>query len=448
MRRWRFILGSAVLLALALTMGASASAVVLGWSRIHGPTPVGSATLHGVACESASSCVAVGQTSAGPLAEVGGGTTWRVTSTPSLVGAGGGVLFDVACASPDSCFAVGAGLDQSAFNPAPNSIGGLIERWDGSSWTIQPHPDAHVDGVYLNAVSCTSSSACIAVGTMGGNSPLPTAERWDGTSWTSLTVPAPSSPQSVLAWVSCAAATECIAVGGTGDGTNGFGTLAEQWNGTAWRILPSPTSQVFGDGLNAVSCASTSACTAVGVTSSGMLAERWNGTAWSVQKAVSPPGSEFTLNGVSCPSATVCTAVGFIVAGFPQPLAERWNGTTWSLQAMPQLIAATDIGEPAVACVSASACTYVGGWAQSGPSQTLIYQYGALACVVPNLKGETLHAATGAIGKAHCSLGRITRRYSATIKRGHVISQKPKPMLTEPGGSKIALLVSRGHKRR
>jgi len=429
-----------------------ASAAVLGWSRVHSPNPAGSGDLLGIACESSSSCVAVGQSSEGTLAEVGGGATWRITPTPNPAGAGGDTLYGVGCASPVDCFAVGSALDRSPFNPSPNSIGGLIEHWDGSSWAIEPNPDAHEAGVALNSVSCSSSSTCIAVGSMGGNSPVPTAERWDGTSWTTLSVPAPASaPQGALGSVSCTSASDCIAVGGVGNGTNlsnSLGTLAEQWKGTTWRIQASPTSQLAGYGLSAVSCSAPSSCTAVGVTNTGMLAERWNGTAWSVQKAVSPPGSEFTLNGVSCPSAVVCEAVGYVVARSPINVAERWNGSAWSLQKMPQVPALTDIGEPAVACASASACVAVGGYAQSGPSQTLIDEFAVLPCVVPNLKGKGLRRATGGIRHADCSLGRVSKRYSSTIKLGRVISQKPKPGLTEPAGSKISLVVSRGRKRR
>jgi PASTA domain len=441
------VLGVALVALALVTVPASAAA--LGWSRVfHGPNPAGQGQLLGVACPSASSCVAVGQSSEGTLAEVGGGATWRITTTPDPAGSGGSTLWAVACPSSADCVAVGAAYDQSAFNPSPNFLGGLIEQWNGSSWTIQPNPDAHEAGVFLNGVSCSSSSACIAVGSIDGYTPLPMALRWDGTSWTTMTVPAPAGLQSYLESVSCTSATTCIAVGGGGNsaGTLG-GTLAEQWNGTAWRILSSPTSQSQGDLLNAVACASASACTAVGQTTSGTLVERWNGTAWSVQNTA-VPGGESLLSGVSCPTATACTAVGYVVAGFPQTLAERWNGSTWSIQPMPKVPAITDIGAPAVACVSTSACTAVGGYARSGPHQTLIDQYGVLPCVVPDVKGQTLKAATRAIHDAHCSLGPITRRSSSTVKKGRVISQKPKPNLTEPGGSKIALAVSRGRKRR
>jgi hypothetical protein len=81
-----------------------------------------------------------------------------------------------------------------------------------------------------------------------------------------------------------------------------------------------------------VSCASATACTAVGDYNNGTtgvtLAERWNGSTWSIQPTPNPAGAPVSLlNGVSCASATACTAVGGYNNGTAGvTLAERWNG--------------------------------------------------------------------------------------------------------------------------
>jgi uncharacterized delta-60 repeat protein len=67
-------------------------------------------------------------------------------------------------------------------------------------------------------------------------------------------------------------------------------------------------------------------------------------------------------------------------------------------------------------------------------------------CVVPSVKRKRLAAAKRAIRRAHCSVGRITRAYSAKVKRGRVISQKPKPGTTLPHGAKVSLKVSKGRR--
>ena len=79
---------------------------------------------------------------------------------------GGGALSGVSCTSGSACIAVGS------FGPG---YGPLAERWNGSSWSLQRPPDP-ADDYGFDGVSCASSRHCIAVG--GGDEPL--AERWDG----------------------------------------------------------------------------------------------------------------------------------------------------------------------------------------------------------------------------------------------------------------------------
>src|SRR5947209_5810846 len=112
---------------------------------------------------------------------------------------------------------------------------------------------------------------------------------------------------------------------------------------SGWSIEHTPNRKgVSNTQLLGVSCASTSACTAVGAYFTGMsprmLAERWNGTKWSIQSTPNPKGvvGIIGLFGVSCASANACTAVGYYYNGTIYPtLAERWNGTKWSIQSTP-----------------------------------------------------------------------------------------------------------------
>jgi uncharacterized delta-60 repeat protein len=67
-------------------------------------------------------------------------------------------------------------------------------------------------------------------------------------------------------------------------------------------------------------------------------------------------------------------------------------------------------------------------------------------CVVPKLKGKNLRAAKRAIRKAHCLVGKVTRAFSANVKQGRVISQKPKPGKKLAAGSKVKIKVSKGKK--
>ena len=112
-------------------------------------------------------------------------------------------------------------------------------------------------------------------------------------------------------------ASACTAVGDHKNGAGAFVTFAERWNGRRWAIQATPnppgglTSSLFG-----VSCASASACTAVGDYKNGAgtfvtFAERWDGRRWAIQTTPNPPGAHHSsLFGVSCASASACTAVG------------------------------------------------------------------------------------------------------------------------------------------
>jgi glucose/arabinose dehydrogenase/PKD repeat protein len=68
-------------------------------------------------------------------------------------------------------------------------------------------------------------------------------------------------------------------------------------------------------------------------------------------------------------------------------------------------------------------------------------------CVVPALKGRTLAAARRAIVASKCTVGRVSRAYSRTVRSGRVVSQAPRPRLRLRRGTKVHLVVSRGRRR-
>ncbi|MGD0273796.1 MAG: PASTA domain-containing protein [Gaiellaceae bacterium] len=78
------------------------------------------------------------------------------------------------------------------------------------------------------------------------------------------------------------------------------------------------------------------------------------------------------------------------------------------------------------------------------PTTTTTTKPPSQACVVPKVRGKTLAAAKKMINKAKCSLGKVTRKYHAKIKKGCVISQAPAPGKRLAKGGKVNLVVSRG----
>jgi uncharacterized delta-60 repeat protein len=67
-------------------------------------------------------------------------------------------------------------------------------------------------------------------------------------------------------------------------------------------------------------------------------------------------------------------------------------------------------------------------------------------CVVPKLKGKTLRAAKRALRKAHCSVGKVTRVFSARVRKSRVVAPKPRAGKKLAPGAKVKLQLSKGKK--
>jgi hypothetical protein len=354
--------GAAALASACLVFLSSVASASAGWSIQLTPNPTGTthASPYAVSCSSATACTMVGfyetNSRGGILAERWNGTSWTIQPAPSPTGA----LYAVSCPTATACTAVGEYYSRSS-----STYKTLAEQWNGTRWTIQPTPNPSGGVSLLNGVSCPSATDCTAVGNSSTHGTL--AERWNGTRWTIQPTANPGGGPADLFAVSCPTAADCTAVGSTG--TNQ--TLAERWNGTRWTIQPTPTVSASAY-LHGVSCLSPDSCTAVGYYDQPQapkaLAERWNGTSWTIQPTPTPGGrSEPLLFSVSCPTATACTAVGYDqTASQLQPLAERWNGTTWSIQPAPNPPGSASARFVGVSCPVATACTAVGYYRPPG----------------------------------------------------------------------------------
>jgi hypothetical protein len=224
----------------------------------------------------------------------------------------------------------------TAFNSSGFPVGIFSERWDGARWQLQNAPmPTGAPGSFFTGVACTSPSACTAVGAStdsSGNPVVTLAERWNGARWSIQPTPNPS-PGGVLAGVTCTSTTACTAVGNLNATAHaGTTTLAERWNGTTWAVQPTPKlSAGQGSFFNGVAC-TASACTAAGLylTPSGplTLAERWTGAGWHLQNTPTPSQAfDIAPPAVACPSASACMAVAGYNTNTPNlTLAEQWNG--------------------------------------------------------------------------------------------------------------------------
>ena len=288
----------------------------------------------GVSCTSSTACMAAGYSYSKNFARLLGegwnGRKWSIQ--PDSKPATGGQPFGISCRWAKDCTAVGQRLTGMT----------LAEHWNGRRWSAQT--TKHLGA--LDGVSCPATGNCTAVGSNSAGKAL--AAHWNGKTWSDQSV---ASPQqlNVLTSLSCTAVKDCVAVGlaGTVSGpTLSLGPLAEQWTGGSWTVLTPANPAPAGDltELNSISCTSATNCMAVGDymdqagTSDTTLAEQWNGTTWT--PLTTPSAVTFSvLVSVSCPSAAHCVAVGVsspTASGALSPLTEVWNGTTWTTVTAPR----------------------------------------------------------------------------------------------------------------
>lgn len=274
----------------------------------------------------------------------------------------------MSCSSRTACTAVG---------DATNSATTLIERWNGSRWSIQqigsgkiPYLSGNSD--FLLGVSCASDMSCTAVGETSANDCGYLLEQWDGIAWSSPDVNYQCGDAvDGLNAVSCTSDTACVSVGdqdtGGCSGVDFRSPLLGFWNGSAWTLRKLFRRACAGGpetSFTAVSCSSITACTAVGYKNNRQLVDRWNGTRWLIQRAPAISPLEGTsdnppLQGVACPSTTICVAVG---QSSNAQLAERRSGGRWSIQNTP-ILRASQLA--AVSCPSTTMCTAVGSFKNS-----------------------------------------------------------------------------------
>jgi len=329
-----------------------------------------SASLTGVSCASATSCLATGTMSTDTrsvFAEAWGGQDWTLTELPWAV-----IHIDaVSCPASASCTAIGQG------GQIP-SIGPMGLHWNGSAWSVETiDVPADVPAISFSGLSCPSATTCWAVGATP--KPAPSLEvqlmiaAWNGQHWTVDRLPTPASTVTDLRGVSCTAGGNCTTVGFTrpDDAKSPNGalgqTFVERRVGGSWTIeaTPDPLGP-NGSVLSDVSCPPAGSCMAVGrsidVNGYGRLqSQTWNGAAWTPVDIVTPDGTEPHFSGVSCATTASCIAVGIVYRNdLPFPFAEQWDGQRWSPQAVPLPFGFDNAELNGVSCSTPATCLAVG----------------------------------------------------------------------------------------
>jgi hypothetical protein len=453
-------------------------------------TPNPQAGLSSVSCASAGDCTAVGNYSDNSptnqgllLTETGGSWARGVeaslpanakTAAPGpLEGIG-----SVSCASAGDCTAVGEYTDGSG-----NGQGLLLTETAGS-WATGVEAALPADGattqqsVGLSSVSCPSVGNCTAVGiyldSEGGGEELllsQVAGSWE--TGTEVARPANAGGPYNLTAVSCASAEQCSAVGSYGvpPGPDVEGELV-----AATTTPPHETLTVSKAGVGSgevtsspsgLDCGSTcqfsfeigSEVTLTATASQNSVFDGWTGGACEAA-GVGPCQ-------VSITSARTVIA-DFDLQSFLLTVQKSGSGSG-SVSSSPAGIdcgsscaASFDDGARVTLSATPDANSTFTGWSGGGCSGTGECQLTVSAdatvtanfaprpepppakCAVPRLTGKTMSAAKRAIRAHGCSVGKITRARSRTIRKGRVISQKPKPGRRLKHGARVSFVVSKG----
>jgi hypothetical protein len=301
------------------------------WPTNSGVPPI-RGVLYGLAGTTTSDEWAVGAGSTGTLIMHGDSGAW--TQVPSPSPSRDSDLIGVA-ASSENVWAVGSYLE--ALGPATISTA-LVEQWNGAAWSQSAVPSPG-SCTALNGVAAAGADGAIAVGytvphatTSCGRS-VPFAIVFDGTTWKRTTCPIPPGGSS-LNGVSALSTTRAMAVGSYVVGSQTFPLILRR-DGSKWSRMAVPRHT--NGTLWSVTELTASNAWAVGDTAAGKtLIMHWNGSKWRVIPSPTRGRSDVLL-GVAATSSKLAWAVGSS-GSYPNTsfLMERWNGKRWSMYPSPK----------------------------------------------------------------------------------------------------------------
>jgi hypothetical protein len=340
-------------------------------------------TANTIGCLSSGECVTAvtfNGTYGGELV-VGSGSSWRaiVPPAPSNAASGPGGAdeqFAAAACGGRRCVAVGNYY-------ASSGSGLLAETGKGTSWTPYELPDRTGEAA-LARVACADECAAISANSVYFRAEL---ELGSGTSWKATVAPTPSNassdPSVTLTTVACGGKT-CVATGSYDTKSGGEDGLLEVTTGGAWKAvsvaLPGMKAAEQDVALPDVSCVSSGACTAVGVSEGDIPGSAFitgSGTHWTMAKIPLPRGSSLLPSYgvyVACATATTCTAVSEYVGrgDFARGVIAVKSGKAVKLAALPAPGKGLVLVAP-IACLSARRCAFAGTYeAESGSDRPML----------------------------------------------------------------------------
>jgi plastocyanin len=198
---------------------------------------------------------------------------------------------------------------------------------------VVPMPGLDLQGGALDSMSADAPNDAWAVSAFTHRA---VSEHWNGTAWRVEPTPL-LSDGSQLYGVVALSKRDAWAVGFRGFGVGQETPLIEHWNGASWSVING--APVSPGQLTSVDAASASDAWAVGVlftdTGSAVLTEHWDGSSWTAVGAPSPRRYN-GIEDVVVLGPDDAWAVGSTSARFrTRLLVEHWDGASWSVVSVP-----------------------------------------------------------------------------------------------------------------
>jgi len=325
----------------------------------------------------------------------------------------------------------------------------LIQRWNGTAWKWVSTLKMGPPNSDFYSVAATSASNAWAVGFQPGNTGSGTKTliaHWNGTAW--KLVPSPNSGYSVLLGVAAISASNAWAVG-NGYGHTGETTMILHWNGTSWTQVPSPSPGPQGSILYSVSATSATDVWAVGTADNQgtftTLILHWNGATWTRVPSPSPTVSP-ELYGVTATLATDAWAVGWSavsnVSG-SKTLLLHWDGKTWTQVPSPNPGGSGGGHSNILQSVTATSASnaWAVGWSQDplkGSKNMILHWDGKTWTQVPSPNPfcatcDSLYGVTATSASSAWAVGTLNGGAEVVILRWNGTTWKNSPSAPLPG---------------
>ena len=212
---------------------------------------------------------------------------WTVVRS-ALLGTNDNSLGSIAGSAPNDIWAAGNFLPDTSDSNQDATLS-LALHFDGSNWTTTPTPNAGPNfNTFFGVAAAEQHAWGVGVHLDQDFKTRGLVESWDpaAAQWRIVDIPQPGAERDLLFGASAVSSNDVWAVGEQQSADGTFGTLVEHFDGSTWRVVPSPDPGATGNHLYGVVALAHDNVWAVGQRNDQAGPDRelilhWNGQSWS-----------------------------------------------------------------------------------------------------------------------------------------------------------------------